>query len=281
MSKKINKEQVTGIFKKIVELLKKLTTTQLLVFLLIIASFLIGVLVTKVQYLEKAQNTNAAVPTADAQQAAAPTPVKVEIATIKNLFKNKKLITFGDANRKNLFVEIADPSCPYCHVAAGLNPELNNQMGEQFKLVSDGGNYVAPVVEMRKLVDQGKASFVYIYTPGHGNGELATKAMYCANDQGKFWNVHDKLMTNEGYTLINDVVKNDKANIGQLVEFLSGTADTQVIASCLESGKYDSYLKDDQQLAGSLGVQGTPGFFINETNFAGAYSWNDMKSVIK
>lgn len=256
-------------------------STTILFILLIICAFLIGSLWTKVTYLEKtagttttqAENTN---PDQAQQQ---PAQVKVDLSKIKDLFK-KDLIKFGDANRKVLFVEVADPSCPFCQAAAGKNPELNKQMGENFVLKSEGGPYVPPVEEMKKLVDQGKASFVYIYQNGHGNGEMAMKAMYCANDQGKFWQAHDKLMTNDGYNLINNEVKNEKANSGKLADFLSGAVDSSALKSCLDSGKYDEALKTDIQVASSLGVNGTPGFFINETNFAGAYSWTDMQSAV-
>jgi protein-disulfide isomerase len=33
-------------------------------------------------------------------------------------------------------------------------------------------------------------------------------------------------------------------------------------------------------LGQSLGVSGTPGFFVNDTNFAGAYSFTDMESIV-
>ena len=209
---------------------------------------------------------------------AAPVQPKVALADIKSLF-NGNYIQFGDANRKLLFVEVADPSCPYCHVAGGLNPQLNAQVGSQFKLVSDGGSYIAPVVEMHKLVDAGKASFVWIYSPGHGNGEMGTKALYCAADLGKFWEVHDKLMTSAGYDLLNTKVLNDKTKSGEIASFLAGAVDTAKLKSCLDSGKYDQRLSSDQAQAAKLGVNGTPGFFINETNFAGAYSWKDMQPV--
>jgi len=242
--------------------------------LLVVAAFALGSMWTKMKYLEKGTPTAPAA-AAQPQQPARP---QVDLATIKGLF-GKDLIKFGDANKKLLLVEVADPSCPYCHAAAGKNPELNKQMGAQFTLVSDGGTYLAPVVEMRKLVDSGKASFVYLYTNGHGSGELAQKAEYCAFEKGRFWEVHDKLMTNEGYNLINNEVKNDKANAGKLADFLKGVVDGAFLKSCLESGKYDGRIASDSQLAGSLGVNGTPGFFLNTTNFAGAYNWNDMKSV--
>lgn len=218
----------------------------------------------------------AAAPVAPAQPAA-PT---ITLDKIQALF-NEKAIVFGDKNSKNLLVEIADPSCPYCHVAAGKNPELNKQIGSRFTLVSDGGTYVAPVLEMKKLVDQGKAALVWIYSPGHGNGELGTKALYCAYEKNKFWPVHDKLMSNTGYSMMNETVKNDKAKIGELTTFLADAMDAGELKSCLESGKYDSKISEDTAIAGSLGVNGTPGFFINTTNFAGAYSWKDMESALQ
>lgn len=256
--------------------------TTVLFIILIVCAFLIGSLWTKVTYLEKtasittnrAENTNA-----DQAQQQQPAQVKVDINQIKDLF-SKNLIKFGDANKKVLFVEIADPSCPFCHAAAGKNPELSREMGENFILKSDGGSYIAPVEEMKKLVDEGKAGFVYIYQNGHGNGEMAMKTMYCANDQGKFWQAHDKLMTNNGYNLINNDVKNDKANAGKMADFLAESLDSSSLKSCLESGKYDDVLKTDIQIASSLGVSGTPGFFVNEVNFAGAYNWTDMQSAV-
>ncbi len=258
---------------------KKSPYIPLLIILLIIAAYFLGVQTTKIQYLEKgvSKTTNARAPTTPPQQPQAKA-VSTDLNTIKDLFK-KNLIKFGDNNKKVLFVEVADPSCPYCHAAAGKNPELNRQMGDKFILSTDGGTYVSPVQEMKKLVDEGIAGFVYIYQNGHGNGEMAMKALYCAYDQKKFWEAHDKLMTNAGYNLINTEVKNDKTKAGQLVDFLADVTNSGSLQSCLASGKYDNRLTSDMQLARSMGVNGTPGFYINAANFAGAYSWTDMKSV--
>ncbi|MCX6706022.1 MAG: DsbA family protein [Candidatus Woesebacteria bacterium] len=243
-----------------------------LVVLAIGLAFFSGTLWQKVKNLEKGGSDTTVQPTAKAQ----PT---VSLNTIKDLF-SKDLIKFGDENRKVIFVEISDPSCPYCHVAAGLNPELNTQIGPQFKLVKDGGTYVAPVPEMRKLVDSGKASFVWIYSPGHGNGEMGTKALYCANEKGKFWEVQDLLMTAKGYDLLNNTIKNDKTKSGDLAAFLKSAVDSVFLKECLDSGKYDARLAKDTEIAATLGFQGTPDFFVNDKNFAGAYSYTDIKSVV-
>lgn len=250
--------------------------------ILLIASialaFFVGILWQKVSFLESGKVAGTTTTTGTGTQQQAVDNPTVTIEQIKDLFK-KDLIKFGDEGKKVLFVEVADPSCPYCHVAAGKNPELNAQMGDRFKMVSDGGTYVAPVGEMKKLVDAGQASYVYIFQNGHGNGEIAQQALYCAYDQGQYWEVHDRLMTNDGYNLINNTVKNDKAQIQTIVDFLKPVADTGKLKTCLDSGKYDGRTADEAALANSLGVGGTPGFFVNATNFGGAYSWNDMKSV--
>ena len=254
-----------------------------LVPILLVASialaFVVGVLWQKVSNLESgnvAGTETESEATVETQQADNPT---ITIDQIKSLF-SQNLIKFGNENSKVLFVEIMDPSCPYCHIASGKNAELNAEAGDKFKLESDGGTYVAPVAEMRKLVDSGEASFVYLYQNGHNAGEMAQKALYCSYDMGKFWEVHDLLMSNKGYNLINNTIKNDKGKSQELVDFLVSVVDSNELKDCIDSGKYDGRLTSDMQLAASLGVNGTPGFFINEVNFAGAYSWTDMKTVV-
>ena len=245
-----------------------------LVILSIGLAFMVGVLWQKVSNLEKG---GVATKTGDTQaQPAAPT---VNIDTVKGVF-DKDVIKFGDAGRKVLFVEILDPSCPYCHVAGGDDPEIGLEMGDRFRYKSAGGTYEPPVTEMRKLVDSGKASIAFIYYPGHGNGEMAMKALYCADEKGKFWEAHKLLMSKAGYDLQNNTVKNDKAQSGKVADFLKGVVDASFIKSCLDSGKYDARLASDQSLAVGLGVQGTPGFFVNANSFPGAYSWTDIKSAV-
>jgi protein-disulfide isomerase len=264
---KIKKElssEKTSIFEKLVPALLVIT---------IGLSFLVGILWQKVENLGKSGSANTAGVQQQAQQ-----PRKVDLSQIKDLF-NKDVVKMGSADSKLTFVEISDPSCPYCHVAGGLNPSLNNQIGPQFKLTTEGGSYVAPVPEMRKMVEDGKASFVWIYYPGHGNGEMGAKALFCANEKGKFWAVNDLLMTSKGYDLLNGVVKNDKSMSGKLADFLK-SAKVDGLKECLDSGKYDKQLTTDISLAQELGVSGTPGFYVNETNFAGAYSFKDMEGAV-
>lgn len=258
-----------------------------IVLALIVAAYFIGNLTAKVQYYQKGGAPTAATGTTPVPSTA-PTAT---LAQIKDLFK-KDLIKFGDPNSKLLLVEVADPSCPYCQIAGGKDGALNKLVNSpQFVLTEDGGTYVAPVPEMKKLVDAGKASFAYIYSPGHGNGEMAMRALYCAFEKGKFWDVNDLVMSEKGYEIQNGtdpsgtastdpVVKNDKTKSQDMANFLAPAIDPVFMKSCLDSGKYDARLGSDTQLASSLGVQGTPGFFVNATNFNGAYSFKDMQSAV-
>jgi protein-disulfide isomerase len=241
-------------------------------------AFCLGALWQRVEYLQKgglavAQPATNVVP-------GQPTPAAaVTLDQVKNAF-GQAVIKFGDTSRKLTIIEIADPSCPYCHAAAGKDPELNAQIGDKFKLTSQGGTYLAPVPELKKLVDQGKASFAYVYFPGHGNGEMGTKALMCAYEMGRFWEAHDLIMSNAGYNLMNSQVKNDKTKSGQVASFLAKAVDQTKLKSCLDSGKYDSALTTETSLARSLNTQGTPGFFLNEKTFPGAYDYSEMKSTV-
>lgn len=241
-------------------------------------AFFSGSLWQKVQNLEKGATTTGTTTTGATQQGQQQPSVSLD--TIKGLF-SKDLIKFGDASRKVLFVEMSDPSCPFCHAADGQDHTIYKTLGgTTFQLVADGGKYVSPTVEMKKLVDAGKASFVYIYYPGHGNGEMGMKALYCANEKNKFWDAHNLIMSDSGYTLMNTTVKNDKTQSQTVADFLKSVVDPTFMKTCLDSGKYDARLQSDQALATSLAIQGTPDFYVNATNFPGAYNYTDMKSAV-
>jgi protein-disulfide isomerase len=245
-----------------------------LVVLAVGLAFFSGTLWQKVKNLEKGGTTTGGTGGTTANT------TSVTLDTIKGLF-SKDLIKFGDAKRKVLFVEMADPSCPYCHVADGYNSKLASSIGETFKYISDGGKYSPPGIQMRKLVADGKASYIYIYYPGHGNGEMGMKALYCAQEKGKFWEAKALIMSDAGYTLMNTTVKNDKTKSQVIADFLKKEVDATFMKSCLDSGKYDARLVSDQDLATSLGIQGTPSFYVNSTNFPGAYSYTDMQSAVE
>lgn len=215
-------------------------------------------------------------------QEAAPA-VTVTEEQVKSLITDKSL-TFGDKNAKLKFVEFTDPSCPYCHIAVGLNSQFNTSSFQsgRFATAANGGTYVPPVAEMEKLAKEGKASLTLVYTLGHSNGELTAQAWYCAKEKGDdtFWAFHDLMMSSAGYDLINNVVLNDVGKADTLAEFSKSVIDKDFLVSCLKSTKYKNQVAADNALGSAFGVQGTPGFFVGTTAFNGAYSWTDMAAAV-
>lgn len=254
--------------------MKQTITQYAMVILLVVGAYFLGVYKTKTEMLEKGLGAQVA-PTDQVGME----PTTVDLNQVKSLFDGNH-ITFGKADAELIITEISDVSCPYCHIAGGLHPELNSASG-QFKLVADGGTYVAPVPEIRKLVESGEASFVFLYSNGHGNGELGAQALHCAYEQGKFWEAHDVIMTKEGYALVNDVVKNDLSKADQLVSLLGSAVDGRQMQSCLDSKKYANKPAEDMEIVQRLtGGSGTPTFFVNEKIVSGAQPWSAFEPLL-
>ena len=75
----------------------------------------------------------------------------------------------------------------------------------------------------------------------------------CAGEQGLFWVMHDKLFSNQG-----------NFEISQLPELANQIgADVNKFTSCLNSEKYTSKINKDYADGKSLGITGTPIWFIN------------------
>lgn len=232
--------------------LKKLNTTQLLVALLFVAAFLIGFLVTKVQYLEKGQATGtAAVPSAQApaqqpQQGLQPGQ-KVDVAT-------GSLPALGKENAKVTVIEFADFQCPFCE-----------------KWFTESGKNL-----IKDYVDTGKVKFYYRHFAFLGEeSNWAAEASYCANDQGKFWDFHDYLFNhqqgeNQG-AFTKDKLKGFAATLG---------LNTSTFNSCLDGGKYTKAVTDDTAAGQKAGVSGTPTTFVNGQAMVGAQPYTALKTLI-
>lgn len=205
----------------------------------------------------------------------------VDEKTTKQFIANDRIV-LGNADSKNIVIEISDPSCPFCHFASGKNPELVKQAGRtQFVPVEFGGKYLAPVPEFEKLSESNDIAYVYSYGNGHGNGALAAEALYCAHERGEFWGAHDLLMGNAGYTLVNDTVQNDRTKSEVMAKFLGSVVDEKFMTQCLSSAKYESRIARDIAENAQLGFSGTPHFVINGNIVQGAADFSAMKGFLK
>jgi protein-disulfide isomerase len=127
-------------------------------------------------------------------------------------------------------VEFADFECPFCQ---RLAPELD------------------AVLEKRA----GKVRFVYKFMPlsMHPHGEQAARAAIAAMDQGKFWEMHQKLFAN-GTHLEDADLDNYAKSVG---------LDLTRFHADLQSPATKARLDADRKLADDLGVKGTPTLYID------------------
>lgn len=110
----------------------------------------------------------------------------------------------------------------------------------------------------------------------HPDAQKAAEASLCAAEQGKFWEYHDKLFTNQQAL--------DTASLKSYASQLGLNANQ--FNSCLDSGKYKSEITKELAQATSIGGQGTPFFVIVNNNngnyrtISGAYPWSQFESAI-
>ena len=104
----------------------------------------------------------------------------------------------------------------------------------------------------------------------HNNAQISAEAANCASDQGKFWEYHDKLFENQ--------TKLDKPNLVQYAEQLQ--LDAAAFNECLDSGKYTVDVLQDMSEGQSVGVTGTPAFFINGRFLNGAVPYERFAAII-
>jgi protein-disulfide isomerase len=93
----------------------------------------------------------------------------------------------------------------------------------------------------------------------HPQAPKAAEAGECANEQGRFWEMHDRLFDVPGLT-IPDLKK--RAAELQL--------DTSRFDQCLDSGKYAAEVRADIADGQKYGVSATPTFFVNGRMISGA-----------
>ncbi len=86
---------------------------------------------------------------------------------------------------------------------------------------------------------------------------VAAHAAHCANEQGKFWEYHDTL-----YNKWNGE-NNGWASLENQVKFAQEVGlDVAKFSECMSSEKYTQQIQASSSDAQSLGLSGTPGFFV-------------------
>jgi protein-disulfide isomerase len=153
----------------------------------------------------------------------------------------------GPANAPITIVEYSDFQCPYC---ARVNPTLDQvrkEYGDKVKIV-----------------------FKDFPLPNHAEAPKAAEAAHCAGEQGKFWELHDRLFANQ-QTLQLPALKEHATAVG---------LDMNAFNQCLDSGKHASRVAANMKSGEALGVASTPTLYVNGRPVVGAQSFEYFKAVI-
>lgn len=106
---------------------------------------------------------------------------------------------------------------------------------------------------------------------------MAAEALYCAGEQGKFWEMHDWEYKNVSrLTGGSDVVA---VLVGQAAPELG--LDGANLEACLREGRYRSRLKEIMDDALAQGIRGTPTFLINGRSLEGDAPFETFRQIIE
>ncbi len=165
----------------------------------------------------------------------------------------------GDKDAKVTIVEFSDYQCPFC------------------------GRHVRDTIPQIKAeyIKTGKVKYVFSDFPldFHQNAFKAAEAARCAREQGKYWEMHDRLFGNQ--QALGDLTPHAEAVGLNMSKF----------QKCMDSGKYAEAVRKDIEEGQKAGVSGTPTFFIGLTDpkdsevkavkkIVGAQPYANFKSAI-
>lgn len=164
-----------------------------------------------------------------------------------NELKNGEQI-LGDVNAPVTIIVFSDFECPYCKI---FEEKTLQQIEE-------------------KYIKKGKVNFIFKHLPGHFNSQKAAEASECASEQGKFWEMHDKLFEEQGFLDI-PYLKLYAKELG---------LDETEFNNCLESGKTAEQVNKEKRQGLDLGITGTPMFYINGELVVGAKPYGYFEDII-
>jgi protein-disulfide isomerase len=139
----------------------------------------------------------------------------------------------GDARARLVLVEFTDYECPFCarHVRQAL-PQIEAEYVNSGKMRYAVRDFPLEAVHRRALA--------------------AAEAAHCAADQGRFWEMHQRLFANQRALSPTDLRAHAEA-LG---------LDPGVFDACLQGGAQVARIRGDFAAGTQAGVRGTPTFFI-------------------
>jgi protein-disulfide isomerase len=165
----------------------------------------------------------------------------------------------GDSDAQVTVIEFTDFQCPFC----------SRHFTQTFGQIKS------------EYIDTGKVKYVSRDYPlnFHPNADEASEAANCANDQGEYWAMHDKIFEEqEAWANLPDAVpafKQYAADLG---------LDASEFASCIDNNTHADEIAADLADGSASGISGTPGFWIlgpdgQAQKISGAYPFETFKAA--
>lgn len=146
-------------------------------------------------------------------------------------------------------VEFGDFQCPPCGQAYPVMKQIAEKYADKVRIVFRN-------FPLREI---------------HPNAQKAGEASLCARDQGKFWDLHDKMFENQKNLSVDGL----KAMAGEIPGLDAGA-----FGQCLDDGRRAELVEADVEAGSKIGVSGTPAFFVNGRMLAGAPSYEAFAKLI-
>jgi protein-disulfide isomerase len=153
----------------------------------------------------------------------------------------------GPATAPVTIVEFSDYECPFCVKAEAAVKEVLAAYPDKIRLV-----------------------YRDFPLPMHAKAPKASEAAQCAGDQGKFWELHDRLFAAGGKLEQSDL-KAYAREVG---------LDGAKFDACLDSGEKAKVVEAHKKAGEEVGVTGTPAFFVNGRPLSGAQPPEAFKAII-
>jgi protein-disulfide isomerase len=185
--------------------------------------------------------------------------------------------TFLDELRDGVDVEVLLPA-PRVQVAVAAAEPIRGPVDAPITIVEYGDfecSYCSRVVPTLNEIfetypDKVRLVFRDFPLPGHANAQIASEAGHCAHAQGKFWQLHDLAFENQR-ALTADDLKKYAAEL---------SLDMDKFNACLDGREQKARVEALHETGKSLGVTGTPAFFVNGRFVNGAQPFEEFKRVI-
>jgi protein-disulfide isomerase len=131
---------------------------------------------------------------------------------------------------------------------------------------------VGPTIEQVEKTYGDKVRVVWKHEPlpFHPNALPAAEAAEAAREQGKFWQMHDKLFQGQR-ELSDEAYRRWAKELG---------LDLRKFDEARQSGRLKARIEEDRELGEHVGANGTPTMFVNGERVIGAVPFEQLKAVV-